>query len=95
MDLHTEIVTEDILEDTARVSHHYGEPFADSSAFPTWCVARLARRYVPMGLSGDGGDEMFAGYDSYRYWMMEASIREILHYSFANFPKNIRSGSGG
>ncbi len=92
VDLHTEIVTEDILAVLPDLVHHYGEPFGDSSALPTWCVARLARKYVPMVLSGDGGDEMFAGYDSYRYWMMEASIREILHYSFANFPKNIRSG---
>ena len=92
VDLHTEIVTEDILDALPDLVRHYGEPFGDSSALPTWSVARLARKYVPMVLSGDGGDEMFAGYDSYRYWMMETSIREIMSYSFTNFPKNIYPG---
>jgi asparagine synthase (glutamine-hydrolysing) len=48
-----------------KIARHFGEPFADSSSVPTWHVANLAASSVKMVLSGDGGDEAFAGYPSY------------------------------
>lgn len=66
---HFEIVKPNALEILPRLVKHYGEPFGDSSAIPTYYVCQMARKYVPMVLSGDGGDEAFAGYQSYLAWM--------------------------
>jgi len=64
---HSELIVEDhdlsILPD---IVYHLDEPFADPSALPTYYVCREARRHVTVCLSGDGGDELFAGYARYR-----------------------------
>ena len=64
---HEEIVRPDALGILPELVRHHGEPMADSSAIPTYYVSRLASQHVKMVLSGDGGDELFAGYTSYPY----------------------------
>jgi asparagine synthase (glutamine-hydrolysing) len=64
-DHHEEIVEPDVVTTLPRVVRAFGEPFADPTALPTFRLAELTRRHVTVALTGDGGDEAFAGYDRY------------------------------
>ena len=77
---------------------HFDEPFADSSAIPTWYVSEMARRHVTVVLSGDGGDELFGGYERYlphprvvafdRY--SPRALRRVAAIAAAGLPHGVR-----
>ncbi len=82
---HTELYVrpEDAISLVPRIASIYDEPLGDASQIPTLLVSQLARRSVKVVLSGDGGDELFAGYNRYRYGEMADGVRKLL-------PSNIR-----
>ncbi len=71
---HEQIVRPDALALLDQVLDHFGEPFADSSALPTFLVSQLASRHVKVVLTGDGADESFAGYDRHRALVLAAQL---------------------
>ncbi len=80
---HVLIGSTDLLQLLPDVVRHYGEPFADKSALPTMLVCELTRRHVKVALSGDGGDEAFAGYPKY-------CLKTWQHHSSARFPYTLK-----
>lgn len=84
-------VTPNVIDDLPRLAAVFGEPFADSSAIPTHYLARETRKHVKVALSGDGGDELFGGYERYRAMQLARRLR-----SLPNFVATIaRSWTGG
>jgi asparagine synthase (glutamine-hydrolysing) len=85
---HQEFVVEpDAVAVLPRLVWHYGEPFADPSAVPTYYVAQLARREVTVALNGDGGDECFLGYSRYKAMRYVSWFDEMPGRSGAEFER--------
>jgi asparagine synthase (glutamine-hydrolysing) len=74
---HELIVEPDALELIPRIVRHYGEPFADDSAIPSFYVAEMARAHVTVALNGDGGDESFGGYPRYAVNRASAQLERL------------------
>jgi len=79
---HVEVLKSDLTDLTEQLVTHFDEPFADTSVFPTFLVSKLASREVKVILSGDGGDELFAGYDTY--------LAEKLDRYYGRLPRPLR-----
>ena len=76
-DHHTFKVSANILQLMDGYMNQFDEPFADYAAFPTYIVSKLAREHVKVVLTGDGGDELFGGYDRYKYEMYIEQYKKI------------------
>ncbi|MDH3726066.1 MAG: asparagine synthase (glutamine-hydrolyzing) [Myxococcales bacterium] len=76
-DHHEMVVEPDMASVVPELVRHYGEPFADSSALPTWYLCQYTRTGVTVALSGDGGDEAFGGYRRYMHSRTARAIRRL------------------
>ena len=94
------VTSQDALKVIPRLSDIYDEPFADSSAIPTYLLSRLTRNYVTVALSGDGGDELFGGYNRYlwctKLWNITSRIpkraRQGIQAVLRSIPANAWDG---
>lgn len=77
-------VTPDAMDILDKLVYQYDEPFSDSSAVPTWYLSEMTRRQVTVALSGDGGDELFGGYERYRALKLSGQLQRWLPMSLIN-----------
>jgi len=97
-DHHEMILEPDVLETVQHLTSSLEEPFGDSSMLPTYYVSQMARQHVTVALSGDGGDEIFAGYDRYRIHAGRQIFENVPGWArrfyrdavFPRLPKNMR-----
>jgi len=97
-DHHNLILEPDVVETVEELSRSLEEPFGDSSMLPTYYVSKLARQHVTVALSGDGGDELFAGYDRYAVHARRQAFEKIPSWArsfyreqvFPRIPGNLR-----
>ncbi|TDI88672.1 MAG: asparagine synthase (glutamine-hydrolyzing) [Caldithrix sp.] len=90
---HVEIIEPNALELAEKLVGFLDEPFGDFSIFPTYLVSKMARKHVTVSLSGDGGDELFAGYDTYiankagrAYERLPRLLRNAMHPILSRIP---------
>jgi asparagine synthase (glutamine-hydrolysing) len=83
---HEFVVKPNAIEVIPKIVRHYGEPFADSSAIPSFYVAELTRRHVTVALNGDGGDESFGGYNRY--------VSNLVSGRLSRLPRSVRKVGG-
>ena len=97
-DHYEQIVEPDILRIVDDLVWHLDEPFGDPSAIPTFVVSRMAADHVKVVLSGDGGDELFAGYDKYRVEQRERRYSRLPRFArkaLAVIGSRMREGAKG
>ena len=93
---HTEMLLrpQDALEVIPKLPEIYDEPFADSSQIPTLLISRLARKHVTVALTGDGGDELFGGYNRYRFLPMAVKWGNRLGTRLSSTAATLFRGAG-
>ena len=81
------VTSQEALNVVPKLAEMFDEPFADSSQIPTYLVSAMTRQHVTVALSGDGGDELFSGYNRYqltkRFWRMLSLVPAPVRKSFA------------
>ena len=95
------VVKPDAVELVERLVWHHDQPFGDSSAIPTYLLSELTKRHVTVALSGDGGDELFAGYERFaaalalsRYQQLPAGVRRSLAAATSLIPPSAARNRG-